>query len=189
VILHQGRGDSMIKRRGFRIELGEIEAVLSKLTSVSKCLVLEKANESKSPEMAAYVCVEDNRVLTEVRRELRERVPEYMVPDQFICIKDFPRLPNGKIDIQALLKMKEETIVHQEETNELEQKVIAIWSDLLQLSSLSKKSAFFDVGGAKFIETLINKPNQPEMTSLELLQKLEAGSIDLEIVKKQFQQK
>lgn len=220
VVLHQGRADGMIKRRGFRIELGEIEAALGTLPYVSKCLVLEKTSESRSSELVAYVTVRDKSVQAEVRRELKAMLPEYMIPDQLIWIADFPRLPNGKIDIQTLLQMKEETIVYQEEISPLEARVIAIWCDLLQVSSLSKKAAFFDVGGdslliiklhqrlceafslnldisklfeyatcesqAKFIETLINKHNQPEMTSLELLKKLEEGTIDLEMAKKRL---
>lgn len=220
VILHQGREGGMIKRRGFRIELEEIEAALGKLPYVSKYLVLERTSDSKSSELVAYVNVRNKSILPEVRQELKAMVPEYMIPDQFIWVADFPRLPNGKIDVQALLKMKEETNIYQEETSKLEASVIAIWCDLLQASSLSKKSAFFDVGGdslliiklhqrlcdafslnldisnlfkyatcesqAKFIETLINKQNQPEVASLELLKKLEEGSIDLETVKKQL---
>lgn len=218
-VLYLGRLDDMIKRRGFRIELGEIEAVLGKLPSVSKCLVLEKTVDSKSSELIAYVSVR-NKSLLDVRRELKERLPGYMVPDQFVSINDFPRLPNGKIDRQALLRIKEEAIVYQEEISKLEASVIAIWCDLLQISSLSKNSAFFDAGGdslliiklhqrlceafslnfdisnlfkyatcesqAQFIETLINKKHQPEMTSLELLKKLEEGCIDLELVKQQL---
>ena len=63
IILLQGRADAMIKRRGFRIELSEIERALNKMEYVSKCLVVEKKNESKSPELIVYLVLLDKALL------------------------------------------------------------------------------------------------------------------------------
>lgn len=97
-----GRSDHQVKIRGQRIEPGEIEACLRQHKAVAVCAV--KYWEQPKPQLTAYLKVTqpDPSLPTTLRKFLQAKLPASMVPDQFIILKAFPRLPNKKINYQAL---------------------------------------------------------------------------------------
>lgn len=97
-----GRADDQIKLRGFRIELAEIEAALRAVPGVGQAVVRAFGDDAHR-YLAAFVTCDDLAV-TEmaIRAALGERLPEPMVPARVVVMAAMPRLPNGKIDRQAL---------------------------------------------------------------------------------------
>src|SRR5262249_29209482 len=73
-----GRLDDQVKIRGFRIELGEIEEALQALPGVREAVVAVRQDREGAPRLVAYVVGE--AAPGELRRALRERLPEPMVP-------------------------------------------------------------------------------------------------------------
>jgi acyl-coenzyme A synthetase/AMP-(fatty) acid ligase len=100
-----GRRDSQVKVRGYRIELGEIEAVLGRQQGIAQAVV-QVVGEQERSQLIAWV--EANPEFTQslsqeqVQHELRQVLPEYMVPTRILWRDQLPLTTNGKIDRQAL---------------------------------------------------------------------------------------
>lgn len=153
-ILLQGRSDSQVKRRGFRIDLEEIQAVLNQLPFVKKSLVLNsKELEGQNSFLSAYIVLqEDERPdRSLIKNRLSQKIPPYMMPDDFVFLKEFPHLPNGKINSAALAAhtfiVQEDTPKQAEALSQTEIRLINIWKDLLKIDEIEKMRSFFDVGG------------------------------------------
>ncbi|MFJ1701153.1 amino acid adenylation domain-containing protein [Streptomyces sp. NPDC087532] len=108
-----GRSDRQVKIRGHRIELGEVEAVLSRHPAVRQCVVSSIPGPDGRPRLVAHLSpkgASEPPAAEELAAELREKLPEYMVPTRFLILDHLPVTANGKIDHAAL------TVPHREET-------------------------------------------------------------------------
>ena len=86
-----------------------------------------------------------------LKTRLKSRLPEYMIPSKLVSLETFPKLPNGKVDINQLksLVLAEPTSKPKikRELNDTELKLIRIWSDVLSLNSINIHDNFFEIGG------------------------------------------
>ena len=153
------RIDDQVKIRGHRIELGEIEAVLAQQPSVKVCAVVVRENAPGSAQLIAYVVAKGERssaLLTEMREGLRAKLPEYMVPSAFVVLPAMPLTPNGKLDRKSLPAPEDaraEMGAHQylAPRTPLEEKLVAIWSNLLGRERIGIRDDFFELGGHSFL--------------------------------------
>ncbi len=99
-----GRLDQQVKIRGFRIEPGEIESTLARHPGVRDCTVRAYTRGADDRKLAAYYVPGGKPAPTgpELRRFLKERLPDYMIPAAFIRLDALPLTPNGKVDREAL---------------------------------------------------------------------------------------
>jgi amino acid adenylation domain-containing protein len=152
-IEYLGRLDKQIKLRGIRIEPGEIEANLAAHPLVRDAFVDVHRDSSEMQHLIAYVVRSEGSgpLADELRTFLRARVPEYMVPADFIELDRVPLLPNGKIDHMALPspslmpRVRRRTSVHGR--TEIENRLSSIWQEVLELDQVSLDDNFFDIGG------------------------------------------
>jgi amino acid adenylation domain-containing protein len=154
-----GRIDHQVKVRGFRIELGEIEAVLRQHPEVQTGVVLARDDVASDTRLVAYVMTRDDAEprIGELRRFLREKLPEYMVPSSFVMMDEFPVAPSGKVDRQALPApegvrpdLEREYVAPR---NETEKQVAAICAELLGVDRVGVHDNFFELGGHSLLAT------------------------------------
>ena len=149
-IEYLGRIDSQVKLRGMRLELGEIEAVLSGHPGVKDAMV---ALSSDQQRLAAYVTSESGQTPSagELRRYLRARLPEHMVPASYSRLEHWPLLPSGKVDRRAVLDLGHAELVSESvfeaPHDTVEDQLLTIWKDTLNLDTISVTDDFFSIGG------------------------------------------
>jgi amino acid adenylation domain-containing protein len=156
-----GRLDQQLKIRGFRVEPGEIEAALAHHPSVREALVMARDRAPDGKQLVAYLVANpDGAALNgelqgELRRFLKERLPDYMIPSAFVRLEAWPLLPNGKVDRRALPDPLEERFgaeaMYVAPQTELERTIAGIWQELFGLELISVESNFFELGGHSLI--------------------------------------
>jgi len=146
------RIDFQVKIRGFRIEPEEIKHQLLKLDGISEAVVVAQEDKWGETYLAAYFVAKNQLNLDtgEIRTNLTNNLPTYMIPAHLISLERIPLTLNGKVDLKAL--PAPETRVSKEyiaPRNELEKKLVGIWSDVLgiQKEIISIDSNFFELGG------------------------------------------
>ncbi|WP_339467297.1 non-ribosomal peptide synthase/polyketide synthase [Pseudomonas sp. EL_65y_Pfl1_R83] len=162
VVDYLGRVDHQVKIRGFRIELGEIEARLREQDSVGETVVVAQEGPS-GKQLVAYVvplapllvndAVAQSTCREALRRALKTRLPDYMVPTHLMFLERMPLTPNGKLDRKGLPRpdVSQMQQVYVAPQSELEQKIAAIWSDVLRLPRVGLHDNFFELGGDSII--------------------------------------
>ena len=150
-IEYLGRVDSEVKLRGMRIELGEIEAVLMTHALVGEAAV-ELAEESGQPRLLAYLVPRNGQApnARELRRHLRTKLPEPMVPARYVVLEELPLLASGKVNRRALAGTAGVVLTEQGMTpprTETERKLGEIWKELLKVEEVGVDQNFFELGG------------------------------------------
>lgn len=148
-IEYQGRLDSQVKIKGHRIELEEIENVILEYDVVEQCAV-STFLDNEQTVLAAYIKVEESVEEETIKGFLRLRLPNYMIPQHIITLKEFPQTANGKIDVKKLPLPNAEKVKTKKYVaprNEMEEKLVTIWSDFLKIEQISMDDNFFEIGG------------------------------------------
>jgi len=149
-----GRIDDQVKIRGFRIELNEVNANLCKCPNISQTVTMAKEDNKGNKYLIAYlVCHDKSKFSVQtVRNHLKKYLPDYMIPDQFVVLNNFPITLNGKIDKKALSKME---VDKQEEyyapKTMLETSLTKIFKELLQCDNIETTRNFFEMGVHSFM--------------------------------------
>jgi amino acid adenylation domain-containing protein len=151
-IEYLGRLDDQVKLRGFRIELGEIESGLLQSDQVQSAVVALREDGPLGKRLVAYIVPavtgEDSQGL---RTFLKERLPDYMIPAQFVFLESLPRLPNGKVNRGALPAPQQWTSAPEEQyaapSDAIERQLVDIWEALLATRPIGVNHNFFDLGG------------------------------------------
>lgn len=101
-----GRCDDQIKYKGYRIEPGEIEAAMTALPGVRQAIVLPRKDRfGRVISLRALAAVEDNVREDDLRRSLRQTLPDYMIPRQIAFCAALPITTNGKTDRSQAMQM------------------------------------------------------------------------------------
>ncbi|WP_134393221.1 non-ribosomal peptide synthetase, partial [Pseudomonas aeruginosa] len=157
VVEYVGRIDHQVKIRGFRIELGEIEARLLAQPGVAEAVVLPHEGPGAT-QLVGYVVTQaapsDPAALRDtLRQALKASLPEHMVPAHLLFLERLPLTANGKLDRRAL-PAPDASRLQQDYAaprSELEQRLAAIWADVLKLGRVGLDDNFFELGGDSII--------------------------------------
>lgn len=144
-----GREDRQIKMRGIRIELDEIENRLL-LSGYAKSALVIRHEENGNESLVAFIIKHDEQqgpnTINAVEAYLKKHLPDYMLPSAIIEVSEFPLLRTGKINQQELLKaLADNSIVNP--ADETEEKVLAIWKEILGDKAISVTHNFNRIGG------------------------------------------
>ncbi|NOQ27793.1 MAG: amino acid adenylation domain-containing protein, partial [Bacteroidales bacterium] len=156
-IEYLGRIDHQIKIRGIRIELGEIEATLLKHEKIEEAVVIA-AGDKGEEYICAYIVSEEELDTNQLRLHLSKTLPDSMLPSYFVRLESIPLTPNRKIDKKALPEPKfEEGDGYEGPSNEIEEKLVAIWSEVLKIDKerISINRSFFELGGHSLKATIL----------------------------------
>ncbi len=163
-----GRIDHQVKLRGFRIELNEIEVLLRQHPAVQMATVIDREDVPGQKRLVAYVVQNPQyertpetladwdarlaqNLISEIRRFLQEKLPDYMVPSAFVLLDALPLTPNGKLDRSAL-PAPESTRAELEEgfvayRTPIEKQIVSLWIKVLGIENIGINENFFELGG------------------------------------------
>src|SRR6185436_2061010 len=147
-----GRADFQVKVRGFRIELGEIENALREHPSIRDAVVSVREYSAEDKRLVAY-CVAAAGIppgASELRRFLKDRLPEYMIPSAFVDLPALPLTPNGKVDRKALPSTDDTATGHAPLRTAHEKVLAGIWREVLKAEDVDGDSNFFALNGSAF---------------------------------------
>ncbi|WP_444997366.1 non-ribosomal peptide synthase/polyketide synthase [Aliikangiella sp. IMCC44359] len=144
-----GRIDDQVKLRGFRIELSEVESSLLSHHDVDDAIAIVTPEPRR---LIAYVVSKrSSELVNELTEQLRNNLPDYMVPSAIIVLDAMPLTVNGKVDKKALptpsSEVFEETTYYQAPSSEQEKILCDIWEEVLSLEKVGINDNFFRIGG------------------------------------------
>ncbi|HEV2146072.1 MAG TPA: amino acid adenylation domain-containing protein [Longimicrobiaceae bacterium] len=148
-----GRVDEQVKIRGFRIEPGEVEAALLEHGGVAQACVAARRDRGHDHRLVAYVvpAAGERPGTGELLAHLRGRLPEHAVPAAFVTLDALPLTASGKVDRRALPEpdrsRPELEVGYLRPESELEERIAAIWAEVLDLERVGAHDNFFDLGG------------------------------------------
>ena len=146
-----GRNDRQVKVNGFRIELDEIERTINAHESVDSVLVTTELNHFNENTLVAFVVTHGDKDIEVVRAVLGNYLPDYMIPDRFIDVDQFPLTTNGKVDVKKLIADNANNYRQEEEyvapNNEIETTLCKVFEDCLKVDKVGINDNFFSLGG------------------------------------------
>jgi amino acid adenylation domain-containing protein len=158
-----GRADHQVKIRGYRIELGEIERALEQTGQIRAATVVVREETPQDKRLVAYVVAEGEKEkavdLKLLRKYLKEKLPDFLVPSAIVVLDKMPLTPNGKLDRKALpapeqVRVEGETALEAPRTS-VEQRVVEIYEEVLRLDRVGIHDNFFEIGGHSLLATQV----------------------------------
>ncbi|MCV2893389.1 MupA/Atu3671 family FMN-dependent luciferase-like monooxygenase [Lentibacter sp. XHP0401] len=149
-----GRADNQVKLRGYRIELGEIEARLHEQAGIRQAVVMAREDTPGDMRLVAYLLADKAPDEAALRQTLGRDLPEFMIPQHFVRIDEFPLTPNKKVDRNALPELG--SIAKPVATDNtaapvledaIEAEIADIWTKVLGVARIASHDNFFDLGG------------------------------------------
>ncbi len=143
-----GRVDEQVKIRGYRIELGEVQAALSGLDEVTQAVVIAREDRPGDKRLVGYVVGATGMLdPAEIRAQLGERLPAYMIPAAVMVIDALPLTPNGKLDTRALPAPEYTAGEYRAPAGAVEEILAGIYGRVLGVEHVGVDDSFFDLGG------------------------------------------
>ena len=150
-----GRADDQVKMRGYRIELGEIETMLNEHPLVRQSVVVVSGDK----RLLGYVVGEEGATTAELKRHLREKLPDYMVPEAILMLEEMPVTANGKLDRKRLPSVEGADRQLEREyvsaRTPVEEMVVGIFEEVLKLDRVGIHDNFFEIGGHSLLATQV----------------------------------
>ncbi len=141
-----GRADEQVKIRGYRIELGEIRTALAGLDGVEQAVVIAREDRPGDKRLVGYITGTADPA--ELRTQLGERLPAYMVPVAIVVLEALPLTPNGKLDKRALPAPEYQDVDRYRAPSTAVEEILAdIYAQVLGLERVGVDESFFDLGG------------------------------------------
>lgn len=146
------RKDTQVKIRGHRIEIAEIETRMNEITEVNDAVIVVEDTDGEKilkgfftsdVELPPHLIIEN----------LKETLPNYMIPSKLKQIDDIPFAPTGKADRKKLEQMEADIVIMRKSDSivaprdEVEADILAAWKSVLGLDEIGVTDDLFDIGG------------------------------------------
>jgi amino acid adenylation domain-containing protein/non-ribosomal peptide synthase protein (TIGR01720 family) len=145
-----GRNDDQIKIRGYRVEMGEVESVLAEHPAISDAIVMFRGDKRGNKRLVAYLIANRQCDAKAVRQHAASKLPDYMIPADFVFLSEFPLNTNGKVDRRALPTPQNGDHPHPPPAapgNDRERQLLNIWRELFATEHIGITDSFFQLGG------------------------------------------
>jgi amino acid adenylation domain-containing protein len=179
-----GRIDFQVKVRGFRIEIGEVEATLSEHPAVRECAIAAWKNDDSDERLVAYIVGvrgDEGTTVGELRTFMKQKVPEFMVPSNFVLMDALPLTANGKVDRKALPKpdvAKSLAESYVAPRTDIERDMADIWAKILKIERVGIHDNFFELGGHSLLAAqLLSRIRQQFAVEIQLRLLFEASTV------------
>ncbi len=155
-----GRLDRQAKVRGFRVEPGEVEAALARLPGVRRAAAVVREDAPGDRRLVAYAVAEEGAAPTgaELRSALAASLPGHLVPSAVVLLDALPLTPRGKLDRRALPAPDAgaaAAVTFVAPRTPTEERIAAIWSEVLRVERVGVHDRFFDLGGHSLLATQV----------------------------------
>jgi amino acid adenylation domain-containing protein len=163
-----GRNDNQVKINGARVELGEVEAFLRSVDYIDQAVVIAQKSPTLGDQLYAFItCDKSKKInhqaadINSIEKQLRELLPQQLIPRVIKPLKNMPLNANGKVDRNALsvlaAKVKHVSTNKEElyilAKTDIEKKLLTLWSDLLLFEVQDVSTNFFSLGGSSLLAT------------------------------------
>lgn len=145
-----GRIDRQVKVRGYRVEPAEVETAISSLTGVREAAVTTPEDPSGGRRLHAFVVVDGDVRVADLRAALASRLPAWMIPSGFTLLDRLPTTSGGKTDYASLPPpeaSREDVHEPTRPRDELESALLEIWELVLGRRGIGTQDDFFELGG------------------------------------------
>ncbi len=143
-----GRKDTQVKIRGHRIEVSEVEFELATFNEINNVVVGSVGNKGKEVLVAFYTASISTIEETTLRDYLKERLPNYMIPNNFIRLEEIPITSNGKVDWKQLKSIEILSDANYKKPSTTAEKIMVdVWEKVLEKDKIGIKDNFFSIGG------------------------------------------
>lgn len=181
----RGRLDRQTKIRGQRVELDEIANVLARHPRIDYATTIARVSNGENHLTGYVVPKKNNPMLTdcELQQHLRERLPEYMIPETFVRLREIPLSANGKLDLTKLGQSTEEKLLEdvtsRSLSGEVGAKLLTIMRELLKNEKFQPNQNFFLAGGHSLLSMqLLTRLQQSFSVELTLGQLFECPTVE-----------
>ncbi|WP_030038852.1 non-ribosomal peptide synthetase, partial [Streptomyces resistomycificus] len=202
-LTYAGRADTQVKVNGIRLEPTEIETVLARHPTIGQAAVTVREDHTGAARLVGYVAPAATPggepgpaasvSVTDVRRYVAERLPDYMVPALFVVLGRLPLTANGKLDRAALPEPELAGDQYRAPRSHAERVLAEVYADVLGAGQVGIDDDFFTRGGdsirsiqvvarAKTRGVLISTREVFEHRTVARLAELAAGRDDAERV-------
>jgi len=105
LIYLKGRIDGLVKIRGYRIHPDEVSKAIDTLDGVDVSAVVTVGKQTDAA-LVAFIKLDQGLEFTKetIDSKLKEKLPAYMIPVDYVFVETFPLNQSGKIDKNALIK-------------------------------------------------------------------------------------
>ena len=144
------RADEQIKIRGFRVEPREVEAALLKCPGVRNVVVIAHEYGPGDERLIAYVVPTSGSNVNKsvINAELRNHLPEYMIPAAILTIKSIPLTTNGKLDKRELpVPEFTASIEYHSPRTPVEEILCSVFAEVLSIKRVGIDESIFALGG------------------------------------------
>jgi len=177
LLYHLGRNDNVVKVRGYRLDIAEVEIALLNIPEVTEAIVIVLNEKRLEKILLACISLRNTELsIQQVRSQLKQKLPHYMIPERFLVLNSFPLTRTGKTDRKRLAELAEKNIIDQSDSREksftikspiirrwrklfkhksgqlntkntTENNLIEIWCEILKRNRVGLEDNFFDIGG------------------------------------------
>ena len=174
-LAYLGPAARRVRRGGHTVELAEIARAVAEQPGIRECAVLATAGD----RLTAYVAATGDPDPARLRQRLADRLPAFMIPDGFVAVPELPLTPDGRVDPARL---PEPTMPgsYVEPYTGTQQRLAAVWRDLLGVDRVGAHDDFFALGGSSLAATqLVARAGEAFGVRLEPVQVFTHPTLDL----------
>ena len=163
IIEYLSRTDDQVKIRGYRVEVSEIEKNILSNDDIKDCAVVVKEDKYGNKALEAFISMKKydeskcKKTKKDIKENLANNLPEYMIPKKIEILERLPLSPNGKINKKELAK-QDSSFNNEKKYNA--NNIIGIFKEILETENIDENDNFFEIGGNSILANkLISEAN------------------------------